>query len=109
MKHFFTFLVTVFITTTTFAQVGINTETPHDSAALDITSTTGGLLMPRMTQAQRIAISLTATAEGLMVYQTDEPVGFYYYNGTAWDVYYSKNEVDALINSLKTRTDAVEY
>ena len=82
MKHFFTFLAAVLLTATTVAQVGINTETPDASAALDITSTTGGLLVPRMTAAQRDAINPAAT--GLMIYQTDGTAGFYYYNGSSW-------------------------
>jgi hypothetical protein len=82
MKQFYTFLAAVLLTATTYAQVGINTETPDASAALDITSTTGGLLVPRMTEAQRDAISPAAT--GLMIYQTDGTVGFYYYNGSSW-------------------------
>ena len=38
--------------------------------------------MPRMTETQRDAISSPAT--GLMIYQTDGTVGFYYYNGGGW-------------------------
>src|SRR5664279_1411521 len=53
------------------------------SAALDIQSTTQGLLIPRMTTAQRSTIN--QPAPGLMVYQTDAPAGYYYYNGTAWE------------------------
>lgn len=64
------------------AQVGIGTAVPHSSAQLDITSTTKGLLMPRMTQAQRTAIATPAA--GLLVYQTDGTAGYYSYNGTAW-------------------------
>ena len=82
MKQFYTFLAAVLLTATTYAQVGINTETPDASAALDITSTTGGLLVPRMTAAQRDAINPAAT--GLMIYQTDGKPGFYYYNGSSW-------------------------
>ena len=82
MKQFYTFLAAVLLTATTFAQVGINTETPDASAALDITSTTGGLLVPRMTETQRDAINPAAT--GLMIYQTDGTAGFYYYNGSGW-------------------------
>ena len=82
MKQFYTFLAAVLLTATTYAQVGINTETPDASAALDITSTTGGLLVPRMTAAQRDAINPAAT--GLMIYQTDGTPGFYYYNGSSW-------------------------
>lgn len=54
---------------------------PAASAMLDITSTTSGLLIPRMTTAQRTAI--TAPATGLLVY--DLSFGsFWYYDGTTW-------------------------
>ena len=65
MKQFFTFLAAVLLTATTVAQVGINIETPDASAALDITSTTGGLLPPRMTTSNRDAIS---AAKGLVLF-----------------------------------------
>lgn len=54
----------------------------NSSAILDVSSSTQGALMPRMTSAQRTAISSPAT--GLLVYQTDGSSGFYYYNGSAW-------------------------
>jgi hypothetical protein len=82
MKQLLTLLAAVLLTATTYAQIGINNENPDASAALDITSTTGGLLIPRMTETQRDAISPAAT--GLMIYQTDGTVGFYYYNGSSW-------------------------
>ena len=47
MKQFFTLLAAVLLTATTYAQVGINNENPDASAALDITSTTKGLLPPQ--------------------------------------------------------------
>ena len=64
------------------AQVGIGTSSPN--AALDVTSTTQGFLPPRMTYAQRQAISSPAT--GLMIYCTDCGAGgqAHVYNGTAW-------------------------
>lgn len=63
------------------AQVGIGTITPNASAMLDISTTTKGLLAPRMTTAQKNAI--VAPANGLLVYDTD--LGkFNFYNGSAW-------------------------
>ena len=106
MKKLFTLLAAALLTATTFAQVGINIETPDASAALDITSTTGGLLVPRMTKAQRGFIDTPAT--GLMIYQTDGIPGFYYFNGTSWEGYYSQAEVDALIAALDARITALE-
>lgn len=66
------------------SQVAINTTgvAPNSSAMLDVVSVTKGLLIPRMTQAQRNAIATPAT--GLLVYQTDNTPGFYYYNGSSW-------------------------
>jgi len=77
-----TVLVLMLFTALSYAQVGINIATPHTSSALDITSTTGGLLVPRLTETQRDDISAPAT--GLMIYQTNGTSGFYYYNGSSW-------------------------
>lgn len=60
--------------------IGINTTSPDPSAQLDITSTSKGLLVPRMTQVQRNAIASPAT--GLLIFQTDVQPGFYYNNGS---------------------------
>ena len=84
MKQIFTFLAAVVFTASTYAQVGIGTTTPATSAALDITSTTKGLLPPRMTAAQRIAIA--TPAQGLMIYCTNCGTNgeAQLYNGSAW-------------------------
>ena len=99
--QFLTTILLFLIITNITAQVGINNSNPHESAALDITSTTGGLLVPRMTETQRDAI--TSAATGLMIYQTDGTAGFYYYNGSSWEGYNSKNEVDTLIANLQSQ------
>ena len=62
--------------------VGVGTATPSASAQLDVTAIDKGFLVPRMTQDQRDTIQSPAT--GLLVYQTDNNPGFYYYSGTAW-------------------------
>ena len=51
------------------AQVGINTVSPHQSAALDIESTSKGMLIPRMTTTQKTAIA--NPAPGLIIYDTN--------------------------------------
>ena len=56
----------------TAQNVGIGTTAPHASAQLDITSTTKGLLIPRMTGAQRNAI--ISPAVGLLVIQTNNEI-----------------------------------
>ena len=55
---------------------------PDASAMLDVQSTSKGFLPPRMTAAQRAAVSSPAT--GLTVYQTDGTAGLYSYDGSAW-------------------------
>ena len=67
-----------------FAQIGIGTTTPAPSAALEVSSTDNdkGILIPRISAAQKDAI--VNPAEGLLIYQITAPVGFYYYAGTSW-------------------------
>ncbi len=61
---------------------GIGTTTPNTSSLLEMKSTSKGFLIPRMTQAQRDAI--TSPAESLMIYQTDGTPGFYYIYSGSW-------------------------
>lgn len=61
--------------------VGIGTTTPDNSALLELFSTSRGFLVPRMTTAQRNAITLPAT--GLLIYNLDNQ-RFEYYNGSQW-------------------------
>ena len=68
-----------------YAQVGIGTTTPDSSAMLDIDSTTSGILIPRMTEVERDAIVTPAT--GLLIYQTNNTPGFYYFNGAIWTTF----------------------
>src|SRR4051812_18434319 len=81
-SHFLLVLVLVISYPVLHAQVGIGTTTPNASAALDITSTTRGLLIPRMTTAQRNAI--VSPANSLLIYQTDGVPGYYYRSGATW-------------------------
>jgi trimeric autotransporter adhesin len=64
------------------AQVAINTDNSDadNSAMLDVKSSTKGLLIPRMTAAQRDAIA--NPANGLLIFQTDNASGFYYNSGS---------------------------
>lgn len=62
--------------------VGIGTTQPDQSAILDLSSSSKGLLMPRMTLKEKDQIP--NPAQGLIVYQTDEKSGFYYFTGENW-------------------------
>lgn len=83
-----------------YAQVGIGTLTPDSSAMLDVTSTNKGMLTPRMTSAERLAIS--NPANGLLVYDTSENA-FYFYKGSVW----TKIDSEARTNYklIKSATD----
>ena len=80
-------LITLMVLSCNFViaqNIAINEDgsTPDSSAIVDISSTSKGLLIPRVTLVQKNAIAGPAT--GLIVYQTDSTKGFYYYNGTSW-------------------------
>lgn len=61
--------------------VGIGTNSPNASSQLDITATNKGILVPRVSNAQMLAIA--SPANGLLVYNTDSSA-FAYRNATAW-------------------------
>jgi hypothetical protein len=75
----------VVFSNTIFSQVGIGTITPHASAELDVTSTTKGFLVPRMTQVQRNAIAIPVVA-GLQIWCSNCGTSgeMQVYNGTTW-------------------------
>jgi trimeric autotransporter adhesin len=64
-------------------KIGDNPNTIFASSALEIESTDKGVLIPRMTKAQKNTIVTPST--GLLVFQNaPDSVGFHYYNGTQW-------------------------
>lgn len=84
------FLLFINLTFVSYSQVGIGITTPN--AALDITSSTDGLLIPRISlSATNITTVVTPTTSEL-VYNTNTSAagpnqvtpGFYYWNGTLW-------------------------
>ena len=81
-----TLFIAIFIyITPIFSQININdngSTVIDNSAIIEIKSINKGLLISRMTEAQRNTIGSPAT--GLMIFQTDGVSGFYYYNGAGW-------------------------
>ena len=76
MKNIKLLLLTLLFCGFSYAQVGIGTTTPDQSSMLDVTSDSQGLLVPRMTTAERNAI--TDPAKSLLIFDTTE--NKYYYN-----------------------------
>lgn len=68
-----------------FAQgvaIGTTTFSPADDAILELRSSNAGLLLPRMTVTEKNAIA--SPTESLLIYQTNGPKGFKYFDGSVW-------------------------
>ena len=86
--------VTLILSSLALAQdgVGIGTTTIDPSAALDMVSTTSGLLINRVSldNISNTITPINSPAAGLLVYNTNalvsggDGVGFYSFNGTGW-------------------------
>nr|NQU90258.1 hypothetical protein [Bacteroidota bacterium] len=76
------FFFIIFQTGIVAQNISINTDgsPPDSSAMLDIKSSDKGLLIPRLEFINRPAVPAT----GLLIYQTDNSPGFYYFNGNTW-------------------------
>lgn len=74
-------LICLLVTQPVFAQVGIGTNNPSASAALDISSTNKGLLLPRLNMQQ--IKNIASPVAGLTVYNTDQNKPCFF-NGTEW-------------------------
>ncbi|HRI23430.1 MAG TPA: hypothetical protein PLZ45_02085 [Ferruginibacter sp.] len=69
----------------TAQSLAINTDgsAANVSALLDVKSNTKGILIPRMSRAERNAIA--SPAAGLLIFQNGpDSIGFYYYTGSEW-------------------------
>ena len=65
--------------------VGVGTNSPNANAALDVVAPNGdqGILLPRLSGAQRLNMSLGNAERGLIVYDTTDNA-FYYWDGSQW-------------------------
>jgi hypothetical protein len=84
-------IIAAFVITSLFAvksnaqSLAVNTDgsTANASALMDIKSTNKGMLIPRMSKAQKALIASPAT--GLLVFQNSpDSIGFHYYDGSSW-------------------------
>lgn len=91
--------------------VGIGTDNPNASALLDLDvsdvgfTTKLGLLIPRMNEAQKNAIPTPAT--GLIIYQTDGTVGFYYFDGSSWLRIVSSSTENVSFDKISSGTNTI--
>jgi len=83
-KALFTLILPLLLTTSSlYARMVVNTDgtMSEPSVMPDVKSDWAGILIPRMTTAQRDAIN--NPAEGLLVFVTDNST-FYYFNDSNW-------------------------
>jgi hypothetical protein len=102
-------LLAILFSVKVFAQnVGIGTLTPDASAQLHISSTSKGLIIPRMTTAEKLVIA--TPADGLMVYDTDIK-NFWYYDNTAatWKELNSLNVLPVGLTNNTLRHDGSSW
>lgn len=89
MKNYYLFLLSLLIGSFVCGQVGIGTNQPDASAALDVTATNKGILVPRVTlNNNTLQLSSAANATGLLVYNVGGTgaltAGYYFWNGSEW-------------------------
>jgi len=83
MIKLFVIAAIILCSTKLFAQIGLGITTPHPNAYFQINSTNKGVLLPRMTAVQRLTIAPAATANGLIVFDTDSSA-YMFWTGTLW-------------------------
>jgi hypothetical protein len=111
MKSIYYLLLSILLLSSVpaFAQIGIGTESPAPSAVLDVSAINNnkGILIPRISATQKDAI--VSPAQGLLIYQTTAPIGFYYYMGTTWNLIAIQtdiaNKVDKVDGKVLTTND----
>lgn len=81
--------------------INVDDEDPHPSAILDIKNDSLGVLIPRISMENRPS----NPSEGLLIYQVNNTPGFYYFDGTDWQMLSSTTPV-ASIASQNARIGA---
>jgi hypothetical protein len=96
-KIFFFLLFITFAVIVKAQNVAINNTgiAANTSAILDASSTTKGILIPRMSKAQKNSIPSPAT--GLLIFQNaPDSIGFHYYDGSKWLWLAASNSIDTI-------------
>jgi FG-GAP repeat/LytTr DNA-binding domain len=93
----------LFLCCPAFAQnVGIGTNTPHTSAALDVVSNSKGMSIPSLTTAQRTAIA--SPKAGLFVFDTNLQT-LCMFNGANWVYFQSSAEPNEVLPTEQVALD----
>jgi hypothetical protein len=99
MKRGFLACLLVILGNYGLAQVGINTDAPHPSSALDMSKVIDkGVLTPKVALSdERDKTTIINPKKGLIVFNTTENVslkkGYYYYNNEKWEPFFNSSDV----------------
>ena len=87
-----------------WGQIGMGTNSPDASAVLDLSSSSQGFLLPRMTESERDAIS--SPANGLIIFNTTtQSINYYDLPNTLWTELGSSAVSISLLSSFTTNTN----
>ena len=104
----FTLLLSL-ISTLTYSQVGIGTNTPHSSSIVDVSATNKALLLPRLTSEQRAGIS--SPANGLVIFCTNCGTNgeIQVYSTNAWKNVLGNNTTTSLATLVTDAASNISY
>jgi len=121
MKNYLILISILFLSFQSYSQgLRVNSElpvnidasgsSPHQSAMLDVKSTSKGVLVPRMTTSQRNSIN--SPAKGLLVFDTNTNT-FWFHNGSSWkdlgsDTTLTESQVDIFVSDNGYLTSEVD-
>lgn len=101
MRKITLLILIILIANSSFSQIGVGTETPDNSAALHVDSTTKGFLPPRMNTTERNAIITTSNSKGLIIYNTDSNV-LNIFDGVTWHAIATTIQVNQICENAST-------
>ena len=104
----FTLLLSL-ISTLTYSQVGIGTNTPHSSSIVDVSASNKALLLPRLTSEQRAGIS--SPANGLVIFCTNCGTNgeIQVYSTNAWKNVLGNNTTTSLATLVTDAASNISY
>ena len=107
IKNLITLVLVIWSVSASAQNVLFNSSggSPDVSALMELRSTEQGFLTPRMLEAQRLGIN--TPAQGLLVFQTNGTVGFYFYNGIGWDTLGGATNVTNISNVTNVASSGI--
>ncbi|SFZ91822.1 hypothetical protein SAMN05428642_102361 [Flaviramulus basaltis] len=114
MRKYYLILLALLITIMSYAQMGVGTTFPDESAQLDVVSNDKGILIPRVTlqnstDTTTISSDLLSNPISLLVYNTkasgDLIEGYHYWNGSKWLRLINSDDSNGVVTTLVDNND----